>query len=437
MSSVQQKTQNGGSSDTDVVAVPQKGARNSTLSPIKDNSLVDRLKKSGLDPHKLLDLTLPGTSKGATAKARHRVLSFGFLLFVAIPSVVFSIYMFFWASDQYHSTAAFAVRSSNSTAATEILGMVLGGANESTTTDSYIINDYLQSQSIIEDLKQTIDLEGVFSRQETDWLFRMGQDLPVEDQLAYWNNMVDVSYDGTSGVIYLEVRTFHPSDSVAIADAILKRSELLVNKLSDANRRQTVRYAQETVARAEARLKAIRKQMLAYRDETQEVSPEDNAKIAMAMIAELDQQVVAKQAELKTLGTYLNAESPRIRLLSQEIEALQAQITNERTRLGVGTANVDLKGNSDRLALRISNYSDLKLEEEFANQFYTTALAGLEQARQDADRNSIYLATFITPTLSEDAQYPHRALYSLAFFLLLLGFWTVSILMYYNIRDRT
>ncbi|CAN0605147.1 unnamed protein product, partial [Ectocarpus sp. 12 AP-2014] len=180
----------------------------------KEITVLDKLKPSGLDPQKLMNLALPGTSRKAVKKTRHYMMIVGFILFVLVPSFAFSAYMFFWASDQYHSTAAFAVRSSSKTAATEILGMVLGSGSQSTASDSYIINDYLQSQAIIEDISQDIDLSAIYNRDGADWLFRMGRDLPVEDQLNYWNGMVDVSYDGTSGVTYVEVRTFDPQDSV-------------------------------------------------------------------------------------------------------------------------------------------------------------------------------------------------------------------------------
>lgn len=422
-----------------VFSLPSKADTAVTKSRSRNGNLVSRLKKSGLDPQKLLDLALPGTSAKSATKIRHRLILVGFMLFVVLPATAFTAYMFFWASDQYHSKTAFAVRSSNPVAATEILGMVMGGAGESTSSDSYIVADYLQSQAILQDLPDDIDLQEIFNRESSDFLFSMGSDLPVEDRLSYWNDMVDVSYDATSAVLEVEVRTFRPEDSVAIAKAILKRSEALVNQLSEANRRETVRFAEESVARAEARLKAIRKQMLAYRNETQEVSPEENARLAAEMIAELDQKRAGRVAEKKTLMSYLDEDSPRIRLLDQQIAALEGEISNARERLGVGVSPQGNVGGGSRTALsfRLADYSELALEEEFAQQLYVTSLASLEKARQEADSKHLYLATFIEPTLSEDAQYPSRILYSLAAFLLLGGAWSVVVLMYYNVRDRT
>ena len=281
-----------------------------------------------------------------------------------------------------------------------------GGGSDSTTSNSYIVTDFIQSQAIWRSFPRTSILKTIFNRESSDVLFSMGSNLPIEDRLSYWNDMVDVSFDATSGVIYVEVRSFRPEDSVAIAEAVLERSEILVNKLSESNRRQTVRYAEEAVARAEARVKAIRKQMLAYRQETQEVDPEANATITAEMIANLDQQRASREAEKATLMSYLDEDSPRIRMLDQQITALEGEIASVRQRLGTGGRQVGEGGGLKNLSLRLADYQELAVEEEFAQQLYVTSLASLESARQEADNKSLYLATFIRPTLSEDAQYP-------------------------------
>ncbi|WP_157739077.1 RkpR, polysaccharide export protein [Labrenzia sp. VG12] len=425
----------------EIVALSADSVKELRPTPRKNQNLVDKLKKSGLDPQKLLDLALPATAGKAVSKLRHVLIAVGFFLMVVVPSSIIGGYMFFIASDQYHSVTAFAVRSSTTTPATEVLGMVLNSGSDSVTSNSYIVSDYLTSQAVLEELPEDLGLDEIFNREGADWFFRLGSDLPIEDKLDYWNNMVSVAFDATSGVINVEVRTFRPDDSVKVAEAILERSELLVNQLSAANRRQSLKNAEESVARSEARLKAIRKQMARFREEAQVLSPLDNARLTFEIISGLDQRLAAKEAEKKTLLSQLDANSPRIRILNEEINALKGQIASERKKIGSGLAGTG--GGSEpsepgtSLSYRINDYAELKLEEEFAQQLYTASLAGLEQARKDADSKHLYLATFIRPTLSEAAQYPSRLLYSFSAFLILTGLWIVVVLMYYNIRDRT
>src|SRR5690606_10339979 len=140
-----------------------------------------------------------------------------------------------------------------STGATELLGMVIQGGGATNASDSYIINDYLQSQAIIEDVSKTVDLERIFNVSHADWLFRMGEDLPIEDRLDYWNSMVDVTYDSTSGNLFVQVKAFTPEDAKAIAEAIVENSDRLVNRLSETAQRETSRFDTEEGARAGVR----------------------------------------------------------------------------------------------------------------------------------------------------------------------------------------
>ncbi len=123
-----------------VFNLPSKKGAAVAKANSKDGKLISRLKKSGLDPQKLLDLALPGTTAKSATKMRHRMILLGFMLFVAMPAAAFSAYMFFWASDQYHSMTAFAVRSSQPVAATEVLGMVMGNAGGSPRPPTAILS---------------------------------------------------------------------------------------------------------------------------------------------------------------------------------------------------------------------------------------------------------------------------------------------------------
>src|SRR5690606_18923000 len=173
------------------------------LAVVAGNAISTRLRDAGLDPTQLTRSPALVDAAGRKARKRHRLMGITFVLGVLLPSLLATVYMVFIAADQFHSRTAFAVRSVESTGATELLGMVIQGGGATNASDSYIINDYLQSQAIIEDVSKTVDLERIFNVSHADWLFRMGEDLPIEDRLDYWNSMVDVNYDSTSGNLFV------------------------------------------------------------------------------------------------------------------------------------------------------------------------------------------------------------------------------------------
>ena len=62
---------------------------------------------------------------------------------------------------------------------------------------------------------------------------------------------------------------------------------------------------------------------------------------------------------------------------------------------------------------------------------------GLEVAREDAARQSRYLATYVKPTLAQNAEYPKRWILAGLAGLFLLLIWSILALIYYSIRDRS
>jgi capsular polysaccharide transport system permease protein len=402
-----------------------------------------RLKRSGLDPRKMLDFAKVQKRWRYPRNLRYFMIVATFVLFVAVPSAVVSVYMIFFASDQYQSSASFAVRNSSSTGgATDLLGLVMQSGADTTVSNSYILNDYLQSQPFLEDVMNNFDLDRIYAGSDWDWWFRMGTDLPVESKLSYWKSKIETKYDQASGIIVVDLLAFTPEDAQNIMAFIVQKSEDLINNLSESARRQSLKSAQESLATAEVRLRTVRRQLLNYRETAQEISPEDNAKLAFQMIGELESQITTKQTTLKTLDGYLDPKSPRMAMLRQEIKGLQKQLDTERQRLGGGAnapAAAAATGSStdNSIPYRIGSYSDLELEKQFAEEYYTTALAGLEKAKAEAAAKELYLATFIPPTLPQYAQYPKRFIYIICTFLLLAGIWTFGALTFYNIRDRT
>ncbi|QQF01604.1 RkpR, polysaccharide export protein [Sinorhizobium meliloti] len=368
---------------------------------------------------------------------RHAVIGGTFLGLVAVPSAFASFYMAFIAADQYHSTTSFAVRSIEGGASSDILGMFTQASGGSTVSDSYILMDYILSERMAADADRRFKLEEVYATRGLDFLHGIGSELPIEDKLDYWREMVSVTFDHASGIMQVTVKAFEPQQAREIAQFIVHQSDSLVNSLSLSARNDVLRAAQDEVLAGEARLSKARAALRNYRDKSQEISPEEGAKLAIQLIGSLEQQLTQLNADLATAKSQMSEDTPRIRVLKTRIESLEQQLAVERQRLGAGektTASTD--PNSPDVAGRIAEFEELETEREFAERAYTAALGSLEKARIDANNRQRYLALFIEPTLSELAQYPARLLNAFLVTLALLFAWGIGVMSYYNIRDR-
>ncbi|WP_027997479.1 RkpR, polysaccharide export protein [Sinorhizobium arboris] len=369
---------------------------------------------------------------------RHTIIAASFLGLVALPATLASLYMAFIAADQYHSTASFAVRSIEGGVSSDILGMFTQASGGSTVSDSYILMDYILSERMAADADRRFKLEEVYATRGLDYFYGIGSDLPIEDKLAYWRDMVKVSFDHASGIMQVTVKAFEPKQAQEIAQFIVDQSDSLVNSLSLSARNDVLRGAQDEVLAGEARLSKARAGLREYRDKSQEISPEEGAKLAVQLIGSLEGELTKLNADLATAKSQMSEDTPRIRVLKARIESLEQQLAVERQRLGAGEKGTSAADdpNAPDVAGRIAEFEELETEREFAERAYTAALGSLEKARIDANNRQRYLALFIEPTLSQMAQYPARLLNSLLLALGLLFAWGIGVMSYYNIRDR-
>ena len=58
----------------------------------------------------------------------------------------------------------------------------------------------------------------------------------------------------------------------------------------------------------------------------------------------------------------------------------------------------------------LATYEGLRVDVQFAEEIYHVSLTALNQARAAAERQQLYLATFIAPTAAETDEYPRKLL---------------------------
>jgi len=369
-------------------------------------------------------------------RLRHAVIVASFFIMVAAPAALATVYMVFIAADQYHSSASFSVRSIDSAGAGDLMGMFSQATSSSTVSDSYILIDFVRSERMLEAVEKKFDLEAIYAARGLDYFYGLASGRPIEDRLAFWRSMIDINFDHASGIMQLQVKAFDPQQSQAIANFVIEQSDALVNNLSAVARDGVLKSAQDEVLVAETRLAQARVGVRQYRDQSQEVDPVEGAKLAAQLIGGLEAQLVQLNSDLATARTQMSDNTPRIRVMKARIASIEEQIDSEKQRLGSGAESSDGASNSD-VAGRIQQFEALETEREFAERAYTASLASLEKARLDANNRQRYLAVFIQPTLSQMAQYPSRLLNSFLVTLGLLFAWSVLVMGYYNIRDRT
>lgn len=392
-----------------------------------------RLAVAGDDRLDVLAAAAP--AKARPQRRRRSVMAWTLALFVAVPTILATVYFVLIASDQYVVEMRFAVKSTSQQQSTDMLGLFAGipGAS-SAVTDSYIVIDHMMSRELLEKLEEKIGIRALYSRPDVDYLSRFDATESIEEFVKYWRKTVRASFDGASQIVAVDVRAFTPADAKLVAENILSLSEELVNDLSARARADAVKYAQQEVKRMEDRLRINRTALRSFRDTEQEFDPAKKVESRYVILGKLEEEVTSRKARLSNLRSFMGAEAPSVKVLLSEIAGLERQLEEERSKLG--RTDQGKGAGSQSIGGLAANYEELVVDREFAEKSYLSALTSLERARIEADRQQRYLAAFVRPTLPQEALYPKTTLAIGSVFGISLVLWALGVLIVYAVRDH-
>ncbi|MEI4474164.1 capsule biosynthesis protein [Frigidibacter sp. MR17.24] len=373
---------------------------------------------------------VPPRPAGSLSRLRHRIVALSFALVVVIPGLACTLYLTLWAAEQYHAEAAFSVRSTESGSAFSALA-AFTHLSGSSVPDGAVLYDYIRSAELMREVDAEIGLDTVFNRAPRDIVFSLRRDRSLEDKLDYWNRMVRVDLDTTTNILYLRVLSFAPEDSVAIARSVIRHSDALVNHLNVQMQMDATVYAEQDLRDAEEALDRLRVTIQAFRDDNRIIDPESTVASQIGVLSALQAELAQALVDKATITpTVTGATDPRLENIDRRAAAIRQQIDQEQARVNSPT------GGAPPLSRVMGRYEELRVDLNFAQQAYTTAMAQLQVARAEARRQTRYLATHVRPSLAQDGLYPGRFLLSAVCVLGLFAVWAVAVLVFYNIRDR-
>jgi capsular polysaccharide transport system permease protein len=245
--------------------------------------------------------------------------------------------------------------------------------------------------------------------------------------------MVRVNYDPGSGLIEIEVRAFDPQDAQRITRELFTRSSAMINDLSSIARADVTRYAREELDLAIERLKDARQALTRFRNETRIVDPTADIQGQMGLLNSLQTQLAEALIELDLVAGSTGNSDPRVVQALRRTEVIEKRIEEERRKLGVTS---ETGSEHEAFADLVGQFEVLQVDLEFAEKAYVSALSAYDAAVAEARRQSRYLAAYLEPTLAETPRYPQRGIILAVLTTLLIGVWTVFVLVYYSLRDR-
>lgn len=328
-----------------------------------------------------------------------------FLLIVLLPTLIVAGYYFLIASDQYESEAHFMVRAAESTpVAGTGLGQVLSTVTGPTASASEAMGvaDYMTSHDIVRALETKVGLTDRFRRPEADLLSRLrGSTITPEKLLKFYRKQVQVHYDSDKGITTVTVRSFRPQDSYSIITTLLSLGEQRVNALNVRSYTDSLALASRQLREAEDGVARSQVAITRFRQTRGDIDPAGSGQAQIGLVSNLNQTLSTARAQLAAMAGTIRTDSPQYIALARRVQALQAQVAAQSGRLAGA-------GGGGTIARDLGGYEDLRIRQEFAAKRYETAAASFEKAREQAQKQQLYLVRLVDANMPVKSLYPER-----------------------------
>jgi len=352
-----------------------------------------------------------------------------FFVFVFLPTLVSLLYFGFLASDVYISESKFVVKSPEKPAINGLGAILGGGGLTNATAELHGAQTFAVSRDALRAVNKNDAFERAYTRPSISMFDRFapyGISRSFESLYKYFRGKVDVSVDSSTSISTLIVKAYTPEDARRFNEQLLQLSEAKVNELNTRGREDLVKFAQVDVDLAQQRARNAAFAMSAFRNRSRLVDPEKQAAVQLQMISKLQDELIATQTQLSQLQQFA-PDNPQVDVLRTKAAKLNHEIGGETSRM---------VGGSGSLATSTPEYERLELEGQVADKQLASALASLEDARNDARRKQVYVERVVEPNLPDAPLEPRRIRSILATLVLGLIAWGVASLLFAGVREH-
>jgi capsular polysaccharide transport system permease protein len=380
-------------------------------------------------------------------KNRSKILMFlqkNWLFFATffLPVTFSLIYFGVIVSDIYVSESVFVVRgnqkqSSSGAGLSALVGAGGGGAAgiggsggfSRSFEDIDSVKNYILSRDALELLIGQLDIKKHYETKNIDIFSRFngfGIDNSFEEFFEYYKKYILITADPLSSCSTLTVKAFSAEEAQKINKLLLNMAEELVNKINERSRNDLIKFSQNEVDIANNAAKKAALAVSDFRNKETVVDPEKQTEIHFAQLSKLQDLLITTKAQLVQIEKFA-PDSPHPPALKLRIELLEKEMANETALI---------TGGKDSLASKASEYERLQLESDFQQKQLALALSSLESARNQAQRQTIYLETIAKPNLPDEAILPKRFIGVLATLVVSFVIWGILSMLISGIQEH-
>ncbi|MBW7922890.1 MAG: capsule biosynthesis protein [Rubellimicrobium sp.] len=349
---------------------------------------------------------------------------------VLLPTIAVGWYFAAIATPMYATDSAFVIQQTQPQGALPGFGSLLQGTAMATQQDSMAVQDYLTSREAMMRLDADGAFRDHFSQPSIDPIQRLPEGATSEDLYKIYRDRVRISYDPTEGIIRMEVVAADPATSQAFSEELIRYAEEQVDQMSLRLRDAQMEDARAAYQAAEDRRSDALQAWLAAQEQAQQIDPVGETAARTTQISALETERQQLQLQLEQRLSVARPNEAQVENLRSQITNIEGLIANLRTQMTqADTAGSSLAARNTELRLAEENYT-------FQTLMVQQALAAMETARVEANRQVRYLATGVPPVAPDVATYPRVFENTLLAFLVFSGIYLMLSLTASILREQ-
>lgn len=315
------------------------------------------------------------------------------------------------ASDRYVSEAHVVIhRTDMSNAGAVDFASIFSGGQS--THDLMLLRDHLQSVDMMNKLQQNLALREHFSDPTRDFLSRLwSRDVSQERFHEHYLSRVSVAMDDLAGVLVIKSQAYEPVKAKEMTEALVAEGERFMNDMAHRLASEQVSFLERQVSELGERARKARLKVLTFQNDKGLVSPQATLEGIASVTTQFENQLAELKAKRGAMIAFLSQDAPDVVKLDQQINAIEKQLAQERSRLA--------SPRSGALNRTVEEMQRLQLEAELTQDMYRSALIALEKGRVEAIRTLKKVSIVQNPTTPEYAVEPRR-LYNITVFALVV-----------------
>ncbi len=322
--------------------------------------------------------------------------------FVLLPTLVSAWYYFYVATPLYATRSEMVIQQADgaiTAGGPPGLGSMFSGALEA-NKDSIAVQGYLQSRDAMNRLVEEEGFRAHFSDVSIDPIQRLAPDASNEALYKLYKRVVRISYDPTEGLIKMDVQASDPETSVRFSKALISYAEEQIDHLTQRKREDQMRDARSSYEDSEAKMLAAQRKVVDLQQRYQVLSSETELTLLTQQIGALETQLTQERLSLEQMKSNASPNRARMEPVERRIETLEKRIAELRARMTQdGEDGRSLAEVQSELLMAQADVQTRQL-------MLATTLQQLETARIEANRQVRYLSLSVSPVAPDEAAYP-------------------------------